>query len=104
MSPRGTILRELNQLHSGQGHGRYARPSEMRGFGEHPSKYQRAVNGLLEERLIDGKKDEEGRLVIALNLHRLATAQREIRPWFARPAIWLGAIAVGVLVVALFLI
>ena len=75
----------------------------MRGFSEHPSRYQRAVNGLLEERLIDGKKDEEGRIVIALNPGRLATVQRELRPWFARPTIWLGAIVVGVLVV-LFLI
>ena len=57
------------------------------------------MSGLLEERLIDGKKDEEGRIVIALNPGRLATVQKELRPWFARPTIWLGAIAVAVLVV-----
>ncbi len=104
MSPRKTILRELDQLHSDKGNGRYARPSTIAGFGERPSKYQEAVNGLLKERLIDGRKDEEGRMVIALNPSRLATVQRELRPWYARPTIWLGAIAVGALVVALFLI
>lgn len=76
----------------------------MPGFGEQPSRYQEAVNGLLKERLIDGRKDEEGRMVIALNPSRLATVQRELRPWYARPTIWVGAIAVGALVVALFLI
>ena len=104
MSPRKTILRELDQLHSDKGNGRYARPSAIPGFGEQPSRYQEAVNGLLKERLIYGKKDEEGRMAIALNPHRLATVRRELRPWFARPMIWLVAIAVGVLVVAPFLI
>ncbi len=104
MSSRKTILRELNQLHAGEGNGRYTRPSAMRGFGQDPSRYQRAVSGLLEERLIEGKKDEEGRVVIALNPGRLATVQRELRPWFARPTIWLGAIVVAALVAALFVI
>ncbi len=104
MSPRKTILRELDQLHSDKGNGRYARPSAIRGFDEQPSKYQKAVNGLLNERLVDGKKDEEGRIVIALNPSRLVTVRRELRPWFSRPTIWLGAIAVGVLLVVLFLI
>ncbi len=104
MSPRKTILRELDQLHPDMGNGRYARPSTMPGFGEQPSRYQEAVNGLLKERLIDGRKDEEGRMVIALNPSRLATVQRELRPWYARPTIWVGAITVGALVVALFLI
>ncbi len=76
----------------------------MPGFGEQPSRYQEAVNGLLKERLIDGRKDEEGRMVIALNPSRLATVQRELRPWYARPMIWVGAITVGALVVTLFLI
>ena len=99
MSPRKTILQELNERHSDEGNRRYTRPSAMRGFGRDPSKYQRAVNGLLEERLIDGKKDDEGRVVIALNPGRLATVKKELRPWFARPMIWLGAMAVVVLVV-----
>ncbi len=103
MSPRKTILRELDQLHSDEGTGRYAQPSSMPGFGEQPSKYQEAVNGLLNERLIDGKKGEDGRIAIALNPHRLATVRKELRPWFARPAIWLGVFALGVLVGALVL-
>ena len=103
MSPRKTILRELDQLHSDESKGRYARPSAMPGFGERPAKYQEAVNGLLNERLIDGKKDEEGRMAIALNPHRLATVRKELRPWFARPTIWLGVFTLGVLVGALIL-
>ena len=104
MSPRKTILRELDQLHSDQGSGRYARPSAIPGFGKQPSKYHRAVNGLLSERLIEGKKDEEGRMAIALNPHRLDMVRKELRPWFARPMIWLGAIVGGVLIAAPFLI
>jgi len=75
----------------------------MPGFGEQPSKYQQAVNGLLSERLIDGKKDEEGRMAIALNPNRLATVRKELRPWFARPVTWSVAIGAG-LVVALVLL
>ena len=75
----------------------------MPGFGKQPSRYQEAVNGLLNERLIDGKKDEEGRMAIALNPHRLATVQKELRPWFTSPTIWLGVFALGALVGALFL-
>ena len=98
MSPRKTILRELNQLHSDEENGRYARPSALPGFGEQPSRFQEAVNGLLNERLIEGKKDEEGRIAIALNPHRLATVRKELRPWFTRPTTWLGVFALGVLV------
>ncbi len=104
MSPRKTILRELDQLHPDMGNGRYARPSTLPGFGKQPTKYQEAVNGLLKERLIDGKKDEDGRMAIALNPHRLAEVRKEIRPWFARPSTWLGAIAVGMLAAAPFMI
>ena len=104
MSPRKTILRELDQLPSDEGSVRYARPSTMPGFGKEPTKYQEAVNGLLKERLIDGKKDGEGRMAIALNPHRMADVRKEIRPWFARPSTWLGVIAVGILVAAPFLI
>lgn len=75
----------------------------MPGFGQQPSKYQEAVNGLLNERLIDGKKDDEGRMAIALNPHRIATVRKELRPWFARPAIWLVAFTLGVLVGVFFL-
>ncbi len=103
MSPRKTILRKLDQLHSDEGKRRYAHPSTMPGFGEQPAKYQAAVNGLLNERLIDGMKDEDGRMAIALNPHRLATVRRELRPWYGRPMIWLGVFALGILAGALLL-
>ena len=104
MSPRKTILRELDQLHSDETGGRYARPSTMPGFGEQPSKFQEAVNGLLTERLIDGKKDDEGRMAIALNPNKIETVRKELRPWFSRPAIWLGVFALGVVVGAVILV
>jgi hypothetical protein len=75
----------------------------MPGFGAQPSKYQEAVNGLLSERLIDGKKDDEGHMAIALNPHRLDAVQKELRPWFARPVLWLVVFAVGVVVGGFFL-
>ena len=75
----------------------------MPGFGQQPSKYQEAVNGLLNERLIEGKKDDEGRMAIALNPHRIATVRKELRPWFLRPVIWLVVFALGVAVGAQFL-
>ena len=77
MSPRKTILRELDQLHDGEGDGRYTRPSTMPGYGGKAAKYQEAVNGLLKDRLIDGKKDEEGRMALALNPHRISEVRKE---------------------------
>lgn len=99
MTPRRTILRELHERHA-EGNGRYTRPGVITGFAEKPSRYQEAVNQLLQERLINGTKDEEGRLAIALNEHRLADVQKELRPWFARPAILMAAVAVMLVVVA----
>ena len=98
MSPRKTILRELDQLHDGEGAGRYTRPSAMPGYGGNAAKYQEAVNGLLKDRLIDGKKDEEGRMAVALNPHRIAEVRKELRPWFTRPMTWLVAVAAAGLV------
>ena len=74
----------------------------MPGFGDQPSKYQEAVNGLLNERLIDGKKDEEGRMAIKLNPHKLAAVQKELRPWFVRPSVWFSAVVVAGLVALSF--
>lgn len=101
MSPRKTILRELTDLHSDK-ETRYARPRTIRGFANHPAKYQSAVNELLKARLIDGMKDSEGQMAIALNEHRLADVRRELRPWFARPVAWVGtAMVVGGVLLAL---
>ena len=101
MSPRKTILRELTDLHSDSDK-RYARPRTIRGFDNHPAKYQSAVNELLKDRLIDGMKDAEGQMAIALNEHRLADVRKELRPWFARPIAWIGtAMVVGGMLLAL---
>ena len=89
MSPRTLILRELDQLHQSAGNGTYARPSTIPGYQQRASKYQEAVNGLLKDRLIDGKKDEDGHMAIALNPHRLGDVKKELRPWFAKPSVWL---------------
>lgn len=91
MSARRTILRELRKRYD-EGAARYTRPSSIPGFTDKPSRYQGAVNRLLQERLINGTKDEDGRLAIALNEHRLADVFKELRPWFARPATWMAAV------------
>ncbi len=98
MSPRKTILKTLDQIHEDDGAGRYTRPSTLPGYGGKATKYQEAVNVLLKDRLIDGKKDEEGRMAIALNPHRLTDVRRELRPWFARPAMWFAVVATAGLV------
>ncbi len=88
MSPRRTILRELDRRRTDGGNG-YTRPASIRGFEADPSRYQEAVNALLREQLVNGTKDEEGRLAIALNERRMDQVQRELRPVYARPAVWL---------------
>ena len=49
---------------------------------------------------MDGYKDGEGRMAIAINTHRLKDVRKEIRPVWAHPAIWvmlaLVAVAAGV--------
>ena len=98
MSPRKTILKKLDQIHDGEGAGRYTRPSALPGYGGKAGKYQEAVNGLLKDRLIDRKKDEEGHMAIALNPHRITDVRKELRTWFARPATWVAVLATAGLV------
>jgi hypothetical protein len=85
MSPRKAILRELSQTPSGTP---YTRPANIRGFSDAPDKYQKAVNELLSARLVEGRKDDAGHMTIAINEHRLTEVKREIRPVWARPAVW----------------
>jgi len=87
MSPRRTILRELSRAESEAGPV-FTRPSSIAGFSEAPEKYQRAVNDLLRSRLLEGKKDDEGHMTIAINQHRRSDVKRELRPIWAHPAIW----------------
>lgn len=89
MSPRKTILRELSRAHAqGSTNGAFTRPSSISGFSEQPEKYQKAVNKLLQDRLLEGRKDGEGHMTIALNEHRMGDVRREIRPLWARPTVW----------------
>ncbi len=91
MSPKKTILRELARSPENQ----YTRPSSIRGFSEAPEKYQKAVNELLQERLLEGRKDEQGHMAIAINQHRRKDVDREIRPVWAHPAIWAALVAIA---------
>lgn len=102
MSPKKTILRELSraQEQSAQD-GAYRRPSAIRGFSAQPEKYQKAVNELLQARLVEGRKDAEGNMTIAINTHRMQDVKRELRPIWARPAVLAVLVVVAVLGAAL---
>jgi hypothetical protein len=92
MAPRKTILRALAGAESGAAS--FTRPSSIPGFSEAPEKYQKAVNELLSARLLEGRKDADGNMTIALNEHRRADVRRELRPLWARPALWAVVAAV----------
>ncbi len=93
MSPRKTILKELAKAETGGTP--YRRPSEISGFSSAPEKYQKAVNTLLSDRLLEGRKDDEGHMTIAINEHRKADVQKEIRPVWARPVVWAAALTLA---------
>ncbi len=99
MSPRKTILRELAQTRDQNGSEAFTRPSAITGFADNPAEYQKAVNKLLGDRLIEGRTDEEGRITISVNDHRLPEVRKELRPVWAHPGVWLTA---AVLVVAVY--
>jgi len=88
MPARKTILRELDRTRRAQPTSPFVRPSTLPGYAERPDRYQSAVNELLRARLLEGVRDEEGRMAIAINEHRLADVHRELRPLWARPAVW----------------
>jgi len=94
MSPRQTILRELSRHHERNGHDTLTRPSEIAGFAERPADYQKAVNQLLQDRLIQGRTDDEGRLTIGINDHRAADVRKAIRPVWLHPGAWVVLVAV----------
>jgi len=87
MSPKKAILRELSRKHEAE-RGAFTRPATLQGFSDYPEKYQKAVNELLAARLVDGHKDGDGHMAIAINAHRVKDVQREIRPVWAHPAVW----------------
>jgi hypothetical protein len=99
MTPRKKILKTLSVEHEKIGKPVFVRPGEIKGFSEDPSKFQKAVNELLKDRLIDGTKDDEGRMAVALNAHNLDGVRRELRPLWARPSVWaMATLVVAVLV------
>jgi hypothetical protein len=91
MSPKKTILRELARS-EGQG---YTRPSAITGFSEAPDRYQKAVNELLQARLVEGRKDDEGHMAIAINEHRRKEVAKVIRPVWAHPAVWAAFVLIA---------
>lgn len=104
MSPRKTILRELSRRYRADGPQALTRPSEIDGFRKAQEKFQKAVNRLLRDRLVEGRKDGEGRMALALNEHRVRDVEREVRPLWARPALWAVVVLVAVAVGAGFAI
>ena len=94
MSPKKTILRELSQSYETNGGDHFTRPATIDGFSQEPDKYQKAVNELLAARLVDGHKDQEGNMVVAINAHRLPDVKKELRPAWAHPAVWVVLVLV----------
>jgi hypothetical protein len=86
MSPKKTILKTLSKEYQSSGPGTLTRPAAIPGFGEKPEKFQQAVNALLQERLIEGMKDPDGHMAIAINSQRMGDVKRELRPLWFRPA------------------
>lgn len=86
MSPKKIILKTLAAHQAEDGGGKPIRPATIPGFSSEPEKYQRTINALLKDRLIEGAKDQEGHLAISLNAHRAREIRRELRPLWARPA------------------
>lgn len=98
MSPKKAILRTLSQEYRQTGPGTLTRPSSIPGFSEKPEEFQKAVNGLLQTRLVEGTTDPGGRLAITLNPHRLTDIQRELRPLWKRPVLWALILVVAAVV------
>jgi len=102
MTPKKTILRELSRAYDPSKTVTHVRPATIAGFEAEPERYQKAVNELLQARLIEGRRDEEGRMAIALNAGRMDEVRRHLRPAWAHPAVWatvilLGAVGAGLM-------
>jgi hypothetical protein len=104
MSPKKAILKALHGASEQHRDGPHVRPPQIPGYTERPERYQEAVNELLRERLVEGRKDADGHLTIALNQHRRREVERMLKPVWARPAAWaalglLVAVGAGLVVV-----
>lgn len=87
MLAKKTILRTLSKQYEEEGPEALVRPPSIPGFRDKPDKFQRAVNELLKDRLVEGMKDEGGQMAIALNPQRMRDVQRELRPLWAHPGL-----------------
>lgn len=96
MSPRKTILRELSRSYDVHGTPGFTHPATIAGFERAPEKFQKAVNQLLSDRLIEGRKDDDGRMAIAINGHKIQEVRKELRPLWANPLLWAGVAAMAV--------
>ena len=100
MSPKKAVLRALSESLDANGPESLVRPATIPGFSQAPEKYQRTINDLLKERLIEGMKDEEGKMALAINTHRIREVKREMRPVWAHPAVLalmaLAMVALGI--------
>lgn len=98
MSPKKKILKTLTTAYEHTGPGTLMRPATIPGFGERPEKFQQAVNSLLQERLIEGVKDPDGRMAITINAQRMDEVRKNLRPIWFHPAFVavLGLLAVAV--------
>jgi hypothetical protein len=97
MSPKKRILSELRSTLDRSPDAPHVRPPSLPGYAEQPERYQSAVNELLRQRLVEGRKDAAGHMTIALNVHRRGDVERLLRPVWTHPAVW--ATAVGALLV-----
>ena len=100
MSPKKAVLKALSASLDENGPESLVRPATIPGFDQAPEKYQKTINLLLKDRLIEGMKDEEGHMALAINTHRIREVQRELRPVWAHPAILalmaLAMVALGI--------
>jgi hypothetical protein len=93
MSPKKRILTELKSALERSPDAPHVRPPALPGYAEQPERFQSAVNELLRTRLVEGRKDAAGHMIIAINQHRRPDVERMLRPVWARPIVWATAAA-----------
>jgi len=96
MSPKKAILQALKGAESAQPQSS-VRPPTIPGYSDQPERFQRAVNELLQARLVEGRRDADGHMTLALNHHRRADVDRILRPVWTRPGLWAGLALVAAL-------
>lgn len=95
MSPKKTVLRYLADLHEERGAEEYTHPGEIHGFDPDDMRCVTAVNELLRDRYINGRKGPDGSMEIALNTTRIREVKKELRPWYAMPVLWIGILLIA---------